>query len=132
MAQVESDGNPLAVRFEQAHKPMARFIAGMGRVAGCSLSTAQILCRMSWGKFQIMGDNLVDLGLTVSPLQFCMSEALQESLFDKFLSKHGINFSLESVLNDAGNLHDFASIYNGPDNIDAYSKRMLSVYAERK
>ena len=90
VARVESEGNHTLVRYEpnwryvtkecitrfhRAHLP--------GRMTA---QTALMLLSCSWGKFQIMGSNLYDMGYTGTIVDFGASESLQEEFFFKFLT----------------------------------------------
>lgn len=122
----ESNNRLKAVRFEPAHIPGASYINKMKEIANCSSATASILCAMSWGKYQIMGDTLIDLGLTVSPLDFIGDEPTQDYYFLQFLNhNHIVSYSLVDVTQDAVKRATFARIYNGPGNIQGYSQRLV-------
>lgn len=86
---------------------------------------------MSFGLFQIMGDELISLGLNVSPILYCSSPIMQQSYFGKYLTANHLNYTLADVVNDSGARLHFATIYNGPGNPTAYAARMLKVYSER-
>lgn len=126
IAQVESNGNPYACRFEPAYTP--RQWPAMARLANCSESTAKVLCAMSFGLYQIMGDNLIALGVTVSPLAYCADTNLQLATFNKFLDRNRINFSLDGLISYSINRETFSRAYNGPGNVAAYSQRILDIY----
>lgn len=127
IAQVESNGNPLAVRFEPAHHPAENFVTKMQALAKCNFATAQILCAMSWGEFQIMGDNLVALDLSVSPFEYLHNENMQYDFFAKFSASNHLYLSLDDILNDPSQRQLFARLYNGPGNFMAYAQRIVDV-----
>lgn len=127
IAKVESDNDPFAIRFEPAHVPESQFVSQMMETAKCSEATAKILCSCSFGLFQIMGDNLLWLGMTVSPIAFCYGNFAQQSFFfQKFLEFNNINYSLQEILLDESKRLHFAQVYNG--NAEAYAERMIRVY----
>lgn len=127
IALVESNNNPLAVRFEPAHKPEPYFVMHMMELVQCSYATATTLCAMSWGKYQIMGDNLVSLGLTVSPLAYVHDEAMQDAFFEKFAGADHLTLTLQDVLTSPQKRMMFARLYNGPSNIAGYANRIADV-----
>lgn len=133
IAQVESTGNPWAVRFEPAHNPAASFVSRMAAVARCSTDTARVLCASSWGLFQIMGDELMALGLNMSPIQYCASAQTQQATLPRFLAEKGLSaVTLDAVINDTPTRLNFATKYNGPGNVQVYSQRLLDVYHAAK
>lgn len=129
IAQVESSGNPWAVRFEPAHTPRPEFVSLMVAAAACSTDTARVLCATSWGLYQIMGDELMSLGLKMSPVQYCASVQTQNDYFPKFLAEKGIaDYSLSDIINNVNDRAYFAGKYNGPGNVVSYGQRLLDVY----
>jgi hypothetical protein len=127
IAQVESNGNPLAVRFESDHNPATHFIVAMMQSAACSYNTAKILCSMSWGKFQIMGDELMSLGLTVSPLALVHDDDMQVDFFNRYCLSDHLTLTLADILTDASKRQLFARLYNGPGNVGAYVLRIEEI-----
>jgi len=129
IAQVESGGNPWAVRFEPAHNPAPEFVSRMMAACACSHDTARVLCATSWGMYQIMGDELMALGLSMSPVQFCASAQTQNDMFAKVLDEKKLSaYTLNDLITSASARTFFASKYNGPGNVTAYSQRILDVY----
>jgi hypothetical protein len=129
VAAVESGGNPYAIRFEPAHTPSSLHIATMATIAKCSVTTAKILCACSFGLYQIMGDELVSMGLLVSPLAFCADVNAQLRYFNLYLSlDHIDDYTLSDILTDQTKREHFAALYNGPGNVAGYSQRLLDVY----
>lgn len=126
--QVESTGDWFAVRFEPAHNPRSDLVIRMMHTCNISHDTARVLCQMSFGGYQIMGDNLMALGLTVSPLQYCASPGMQTDFFNKFLLSDHLTLTLDDVINDDSKRALFVRLWNGPGNVDAYSERLLRVY----
>lgn len=126
--QVESSGDWFAVRFEPSHVPRADYVVRMRDLCNINYDTARVLCQMSWGGFQIMGDELIALGLTVSPLEYCASPGMQTDFFNKYCIADHLSLTLADVLNDESKRLLFARLYNGPGNISAYADRMLTVY----
>ena len=126
-AMVESNNNALAVRFEPLHVPQPHFVLTMKSLAFCSFDTAKILCSMSWGKYQIMGDVLVSLGLNISPLAYIHDNAMQDDFFHRFIAADHLQMDLVDILTNPTKRALFARLYNGPGNIAAYEARMISV-----
>jgi hypothetical protein len=126
IARVESNWNPYAVRYEPAFKPSSGGVDAMAKLCHCSRATAAVLCAMSWGLFQIMGENLISLGLDVTPMEFCANESKQVALFTQFVTERGIAYLPSEIKDDHLKRERFALKYNGPGNIAAYSERLFS------
>ena len=127
IAQVESSNDQFAYRFEPAYTPRNETVDKMQHICNCSVTSAKILSASSFGLYQIMGFNLIDLGLELSPLKFCMLPELQTQFFNEFLAKNGIMYTLDEVVNDVQARLHFAKVYNG-DEI-AYASDMMRVYS---
>lgn len=133
IAATESNNFAAAVRFEPLHKPAPQFVSRMADVAKCSHETAYVLCSCSWGLYQIMGDELIALGLKFSPLEICLDTGYQNLFLAKFLVEKGLSdVTLSDILNNPIKREQFATKYNGPGNVAAYSERLLDVYAANK
>lgn len=129
IAQVESSGNQQAVRYEPLHQPANGYVSRMAVVAACSIDTARVLCSMSWGLYQIMGDELIAKGLNVSPIFFCSQATMQYNFFNRVLVEKGLNaYTLSDIIDNQTDREFFAQEYNGPGNVAAYSQRLLDVY----
>lgn len=126
IAAVESDGDQYAIRYEPNHQPRFSFIESMRDKFQISTATAEMMCKCSWGMYQIMGDELMALNLSIHPVQFCCSIGTQNVLLQEYLDAHHINLTLDELRGDKQKLEMFARIYNGPDNVDAYVARMES------
>lgn len=132
IAHVESSNDQFAVRFEPAHHPKPEFVEKLAKQCELSWNTAEVLCCMSFGLYQIMGDELISLGLNASPIFYCSSAPTQDFYFQKYLNANNINYSLEDVINDQAKRLHFATIYNGPGNPQGYAARMMEVYNQSK
>ncbi len=130
IAQVESSGNPYAVRFEASYSPGNSQIIKMQSLARCTLATAGVLCKISWGLFQIMGDNLVDLGLDMSPIAYCSEKIEQLNMFNAYCVANDCVYTLEDVISNASKRLDFARKYNGPGDPVAYAAAMMNAYQD--
>jgi len=128
IAQVESDANQYALRFEKFYTAKEQNILTMGTLNKCSQITAEILCKMSFGFFQIMGDNLISLGLSINIFSYCSSISLQQEMFSRYCIRNNCEYSLDDVINDETMRIDFARKYNGPGNVDAYAQRIIDIY----
>lgn len=130
IATIESENNPFAVRYEPHHIPRNFFVQSMQKACGgpaaCSAETARMFCMCSFGLYQIMGDGLIDLGLSVSPIIFMQSRQMQDAFFNEFCKKKGILYSVEQLKDDATR-YRFATYYNGPGNPKAYADRMAQM-----
>ena len=133
LAQVEANGNLLAIRFEpavearykavddQAQTPAGAKIRQFEAIHHCTPDTARFLLSCSWGKYQIMGFNL-----NQNVLAFASDPAAQDDALHLFL--HGIGVSDEQF-SDASWLKDpaalrFATLYNGPGSPEAYLDKL--------
>ena len=128
IAQVESGGNHFASRFEPAHEPRISFINQMVSIAKCNFVTAKILCSMSFGLYQIMGDELMDLDLTRHPFDYAGDITLQAEFFNRYCIRNNCEYTLDDVINDESKRLDFARKYNGPGNVEAYAQRIIDIY----
>jgi len=125
IAQIESTNNPFALRYEPEHKPSMRFVDRMIKTCACSEATAMMLCMTSFGLYQIMGDELMSLGLSISPMQYLSEPDLQLTMFTDFVDQNKIDFPLISLKDEATRMH-FARVYNGPRNPQAYADKMMA------
>ncbi len=128
IAHVESRGRLDAVRFEPGWQTMVSSARIAARVNMCSFPTAIQLCKFSWGKYQIMGSNLYDLGLSLSIGHFLNDSVTQDEMFNEFVTDRDINFTLQQVLTEPDKMHTFALHYNG--NPLLYSAAIRSAYVE--
>lgn len=130
IAQVESNGNSHAMRFESAYMPRDPDVITMMSLNKCSKITAEILCKMSYGLFQIMGDNLISLGLSTDIFNYVSSIAMQKQMFIRYCIRNNCEYTLEDVVNDETKRIDFARKYNGPGNAQTYADRMVAIFKE--
>ena len=100
----------------------------MSTINKCSKITAEILCKMSFGLFQIMGNNLISLGLSINVFRYCNSVAAQDQMFWRYCIRNNCEYSLDDVINNETMRIDFARKYNGPGNVDAYAQRIIDIY----
>ena len=130
IAQVESATSDAALRFEPAlYEHWATptpvrdaIVANIRSIHKCSRPTARMIACTSWGRYQILGENLYSAmcGCRLSVFGFVASPGAQLSFFREFLRNRGIDFTLQDIIVDPGKRQQFVEGYNGPGDIDAY------------
>ena len=140
VAQVESSDNPDAIRYEPiVHSRFKNITPGTDnyyilenimKYNNCNLQTACVLASMSFGKYQIMGENLYGnmIDLKYGVIDYLSDEEDQEISFEVFVSKIGFYYGQIFYLMTDNDLLKFATRYNGPGNPEAYVKAMKNVY----
>lgn len=119
-----------AVRLEKNYRPtQSAFALIKAAHKGLSFETYEMILQSSWGKFQIMGDNLYLLGLKVSVIQYCTDDAMQEIYYIKYCASRNIAYTLHEVLADREKLNNYSRRYNGSVK---YADRLLSLYEANK
>jgi len=130
VAQVESGGSILAMRYEPAYSPPEASVEACIAAASTYIDyiTALTICKTSWGKFQIMGGNLYSAPLSLSEniLRYATDEALQLATFNKFIETIGFE-NVEFSTLTANQLNRFALAYNGSI---VYAQSLQKAYAE--
>lgn len=128
---IESDMDRRAMRFEPVvygrniHPDANEIAVKIHQINRCSLATASVIYSTSWGIFQFMGFTIYGLGYDKHIIDFIDSPEDQGKLFDQYLSKNSIAFSIDELKNDLGKRQLFALHYNGPGNVDDYADRIL-------
>ena len=130
IAQVESSGNPVAVRFEPHYRCDVESALKMKKLAACDFDTADVLCACSWGLFQIMGDNLIALGLKTSPIEYCGDKIAQLDMFNAYCVQNRCDYTIDEIITDINKRKDFAEKYNGPDAVNSYAQALLNTYRD--
>ena len=130
VAQVESDNQPQATRYEPgfAKYVTQRSIDAIKRAykpAYMNDTTAKTLLMFSWGRHQIMGENLYVLGLQVPLHVYQADDAQQESMFRAYCDSRNIAFSIFDLIGDENKRKTFARKYNGSE---LYADRLMNVY----
>lgn len=125
IALAESDNNQYATRFEPSFRPNMLNVNRLLTLAKINKTTATILCSMSFGFYQIMGDELMSMGLQCSPIEYCATSALQDDFFNRYCSINRCAYTLDEIVNDETKRLDFAHKYNGPGNVQAYADRLM-------
>jgi hypothetical protein len=124
IADIESGDNPYAMRFEPGiyarMQISARYNPMIERAKQtniCSRETAKIICATSWGRFQIMGFNLYDVGLnlgaSVGEFMAEVAPRSQAAYFLEFCVGRGIYFTLQQLRENQASVLRFAKVYNG-------------------
>jgi N-acetylmuramidase len=130
VAQVESENQFSAVRFEPAWRYVTREsikrFHEAHRPVRMTDSTVRTLLSCSWGKYQMMGSNLYDMGFSSPLVTFAASEYLQDVWFEIFLEQRKIKYTLEEIISDRAKRENFAKKYNG--DAATYSIRLMNVY----
>lgn len=121
VAQVESGNCPQAVRHEPGFTKYVTdravkncIAAAKEKGAYMNRATAIELCKMSFGSYQIMGENLYtvcDIQMTV--FDFVNDEDAQLRAFLRYCFSRKILYSLEEILTDKTKRENFALRYNG-------------------
>jgi len=133
IAQLESGNNIYAMRYEKNWRYITNEIRESflwaHRGLYFSRDTVDMILSTSWGKHQIMGSVLYEIGFPGKILDFAQNEELQEWYFHEFLETRGIYYSLDELRNDERKRNKFAYRYNG-DQTGVYAKRMLNLMGE--
>jgi hypothetical protein len=123
IAQVESDNNPDAIRYDPNYVPDPTGLILAEKFNRCDANTATMLCRISWGLYQLEGDTLYLHQWEGSLAEYLASPNEQLRMFNRFVSAHGINYSVSELVDDAEKRASFAHHYNGA--IVAYGAQLL-------
>lgn len=123
IAQVESDNNPDALRHDSQYLPDPTGLILAEKFNRCDANTAALLCRISWGLYQLEGDTLYLHQWEGTLAEYLASPSEQLRMFNRFLSAHAINYSCSELLEDAEKRASFAHHYNGA--IVAYGAQLL-------
>lgn len=130
IALVETGNNLHALRFEPDYQPKPEHIGLVQKRWGCyvSYSTARVVLASSWGKYQIMGFNIYDMGFQHNIAEFWNDSDIQDYYFSLFLRGNDINYTLEAVTSNELVRNRFALKYNGSLE---YANKMMEVYNSR-
>lgn len=127
VAATESSDSPLAMRFEPGYQPSALGESNAKKYATasyCNQNTAIAICQFSYGRYQIMGDNLYnELDYQQTLVSFLTSGVAQLVMFKKFIDKGGFQDVAFDTMTDA-ELVAFGDYYNGAGNVYAHSLRV--------
>ena len=129
VAQLESSNNLLSMRYEPAWPPQHDQSAASYATGGwIDEVTAAMICKTSWGKYQIMGDNLYGaLGYDGTIVEFLNSPLRQLRYFQAFLRTIGFADVVFNAMSEADKVA-FGAAYNG--NGPVYAQALNNAYAE--
>ncbi len=142
IAEVESSNDQFAIRYEPVvhlrFKNMDSddddyyILEDIMIRNNCNLSTACVLAAMSFGKYQIMGENLYDnqIKTTLNVVSYCGDEEAQDEAFERFIAGIGFTSDLPFFSISNEDRLKFATHYNGPGNPEAYVKAMNKAYVD--
>ena len=144
VAETESANNLNAYRFEpatyavfksvddQTKSPTGALIRHTETLHQCSPDSARVILSSSWGKYQIMGENIWSLGYPGTIWKFMMDDAGQSATFEAFCLRIGVSAQDQAdcswLLDDTKGLV-FARWYNGPGSPDVYLARLRQSYS---
>jgi len=116
VAQIESSNNSGALRYEPGYQPSALGIGQAAKFATGSWIdklTAETIVKCSYGRFQIMGDNLYNaMQYSKTIWHFVATPQDQLDIFNEFLTRgHFKNVTFESMVRSE--VVAFALYYNG-------------------
>ncbi len=127
ISKIESSDNIASVRYEPTYPfYTSQTLMNFKKFNNADVTTAEMMCKSSFGLVQIMGAHLYDrLNYKKSILDFWSSPTDQEECFYNLLHEMGISTNPNPVyLLDQTARDDFAHRYNG--NIGAYSASILA------
>ena len=136
VAQVETNDNPFAIRFEQAlmaqwaamNPVRGAILAAIASLHDCSHDTARMIACTSWGRYQILGENLYDRALVnVTVFAYVADPKLERLAFDALLIRKDVAFALQDIIDDEAKRQKFIAAYNGPSGVADYWARMQAV-----
>jgi len=128
VAQVESSDCPGAIRYEPGYQPSPLGVGQAARYASGSWmdnATARIIAKTSFGRFQIMGDNLYNaMQYTGTIWDFVAWPAKQLEIFNLFIQRGKFKDAPFAGLVKS-ELDAFALYYNGSR---VYADSLVSTY----
>lgn len=123
IAEIESGNNPLAYRYEGGWRlSRPELLDDYAKKFRLSIPSAKVLFMSSWGKYQIMGENLIAFGYDKTFFEFLFDEPAQDFYFRKFLVKKGIDFTSEEMRYNKLLINNFSLKYNGSVNAQYVNK----------
>ena len=140
IAQVESNDNPQTLRYEPglmaqwaAMNPVrSAILTSISGLHDCSHDTAHMIACTSWGRYQILGENLYERGLVnVTVFAYVADPKLERLAFDAFLIRKEIGFALQDIIDDETKRAKFIAAYNGPAGVSDYWARMQAAIARQ-
>jgi hypothetical protein len=129
IAMAESSNNIHASRFEPAFTPSDLAVSRCVAANKCTAATAKVICATSYGKYQILGEELYRREIITTPIfVYANDEAAQDNSFNVFIAQKHIVYTLQQILTIQADRDNFAHLYNG--NAAAYGPYLLRVYAQ--
>lgn len=125
----ESENCPLAIRYEPGFEKyvtpasIKKCVAASAPIT-MSQGTAKMICMTSWGAHQIMGENLFVDGLKMHINAYVQDLDAQEMFFQRYCSRKGILYPIETLLNTKSLRENFARRYNGSV---LYANRLMMI-----
>ena len=118
VALVESGDNPHALRYEPGFDKYVlpatiKKIIAAHKPAYMNTTTARELLKFSYGRYQIMGENIYSLGYQGTIAAFLNDDMAQLTMFSAFIRSRNINYSLAHLKANEMRLKEFARKYNG-------------------
>lgn len=113
IAWVETRNVVSDVRYEPDWKPDIQVARKIARYNRCTIPTAFIIAKTSYGLYQIMGSNVYDLGFTGAILDFWRDARQQLTVLGWFCNRHDIAYTLQDIVTDPDKLRLFSLHYNG-------------------
>ena len=130
VAQVESSGNPLAMRYEPDYLPTLNSIQLTQKYATngyMDTNTARMIAATSWGKYQIMGANLYAvLKYEDTLVSFLSDVGSQLAAFQSFIGHLGFTDGPFAMMGEQS-LLKFARLYNGSE---VYAESLKHAYGQ--
>jgi Protein of unknown function (DUF3380). len=128
VGQVESSGNPGAMRYEPDYNPPLSSIQTVQKYATggyMDLTTARMIASTSFGEFQIMGANLYAvLKYQKTIADYLTSPQDQLETFRAFIEQLGFSDDPFSLMSEPAILR-FARLYNGSE---VYAQSLQEAY----
>lgn len=139
VGDIESGNDQFAMRFEPAvyrEWPEAEWVSGefqpkiriakkIAAANRCNYHTAVMIAATSWGRFQIMGENIYQR-FNDSVFVWMASNSDQLTTFTGYCADRHIAFTPLELVEDAGKRATFAREYNGPAAIADYASKILA------
>jgi muramidase (phage lysozyme) len=123
---IESGGNIYAARYEPQWRYLTdAMISETCKIHKCSIVTARMLLSTSWGKYQIMGAVLFELGYRQRIIPDFFHPQMQEVYFSKYLASRKISNDISQLLTEEGRRF-FATKYNGNGAVQQYADKIKS------
>lgn len=129
VALVESNNQPSAIRYEPNWRYVTPALISLCKKSHPAVymsdDTARALMMFSYGKYQIMGSVLYEIGYKSTLLEFQNSTMLQDAWFKEFVHKRDIDFSLDQLRASIADRERFGQRYNG--DAKGYAAKLVRV-----